>query len=54
MDFSLQTYERTIYTLFDMLSDIGGLSGILIGILAVFMTAWNHNSFDNMMARDLY
>lgn len=54
MDFSLQTYERTLYTLFDMLSDIGGLSGILIAILALIVSAWTYNSFDNAMVRDLY
>ena len=33
VDLNLMTYERTLYTLFDLLSDVGGLSGILVTIL---------------------
>ena len=43
-----------MYTLFDTLSDVGGLSGILMTIFALFMTAWNFNQFDNMMAKYLF
>ena len=54
MDLSLVTYERTIFTLFDMLSDIGGLSGILMTTFGVFTAMWNYNAFDNMMASSLF
>ena len=54
MDLNLTNYERTLYTLFDLLSDIGGLSGILFTLLAFFVRSWNFNSFDNMMASHLY
>ena len=43
MDLSLTAYERTLYTLFDLLSDIGGLSGILFSLFALFVRSWNFN-----------
>ena len=49
MDLSLQTFERTVYTLFDLLSDIGGLSGILFSFFLLMNNAWNFNKFDNML-----
>ena len=54
MDLSKITYERTVMTLFDTLSEVGGLSGILVAFFALFMKAWNINQFDNMMAADLF
>lgn len=54
MNLDLMTYERTIYTMFDLLSDIGGLSSILISLLAIVASAWNHNNFDNMMVAHLF
>ena len=47
-------YERTVYTTFDFLSDVGGLSGILISGLWIFVHFWNFNSFDNFMAVNLF
>ena len=54
MDLSLLTYERTIFTLFDMLSDIGGLSGILMTTFGIITAIWNYNAFDNMMVSLLF
>lgn len=54
MNLNLMTYERTIYTMFDLLSDIGGLSSILISILAVIARIWNYGNFDNMMVSHLF
>ena len=54
MDLNLMTYERTLYTMFDLLSDVGGLSGILVTIFTIIMTIWNYNSFDNMMVANLF
>lgn len=42
--------NRTIYTGFDFISDVGGLSGSLAGGFAIFIAIWNYNSFDNTMA----
>ena len=33
--------ERYIYTLFDFLSDIGGLAGILVPLFAIITDLWN-------------
>ena len=54
MDTGLMTYERTVYTLFDLLSDIGGLSGILFSIFLIIVGSWNHNKFDNMLVSRLF
>ena len=43
MDLSRVDYSRTRYTAFDLLSDVGGLSGMLASIFSVFMAAWNFN-----------
>ena len=54
MDLNLMTYERTLYTMFDLLSDVGGLSGILVTIMTLIMTIWNYNSFDDLMVASLF
>ena len=54
MDLNLNTYERNVFTLFDMLSDIGGLSGILMTSFSIFMAVWNFHAFDNMMVSALF
>ena len=43
MDLNRVDYSRTRYTFFELLSDVGGLSGMLVSIFAVFMGAWNFN-----------
>ena len=50
----LTEFNRTIYTGFDFLSDVGGLSGILMSFLAIIVGAWNFNSFENNMASNLF
>lgn len=47
-------FERQVYNMFDFLSDVGGLSGILVYGLAIFVKAWNYNRFDNFMVTNLY
>ena len=54
MDLSIIELERTLYTYFDLLSDVGGLSGILVTIITIILRVWNHNSLNNMMAADLF
>ena len=53
-DLNMNAFERTVYTSFDFLSDVGGLAGILISGLWVFVNAWNYNSFDNYMVTNLF
>lgn len=54
MDLNRVDYSRSRYTIFDLLSDVGGLSGIFFSVFAVFMAAWNFNSFDNYMVSHLF
>ena len=54
MDLSLIHYERTLYTFFELLSDVGGLSGILVTIFTVVVSIWNFNSFENLMVSNLF
>ena len=54
MDLNLMTYERQLYTMFDLLSDFGGLQGIGVSIFAWFAGAWNFNNFDNMLVSNLF
>ena len=54
MDLNLMTYERTLYTLFDLLSDVGGLSGILVTIFSVIISIWNYNSLENLLVSNLF
>ena len=42
MDFDTITYEREVYTILSLLSDIGGLSGILMSVCGLLMMAWNY------------
>ena len=49
MDPNLTLYERSVYTVFDMLSDLGGLNGILMTICGIICATWNYNAFDNRM-----
>ena len=42
MDLSVMHIERQLYTVFDMLSDVGGLLGILTTIAAVLNAIWNY------------
>ena len=42
MGFDVIAYEREVYTSFELLSDIGGLSGILMTVCGLLMMAWNY------------
>ena len=54
MDLDVMHYERHVYTIFDMLSDLGGLIGILTSVFAVFNAWWNYQAFENFMASRLF
>ena len=54
MDLNVMHYERKVYTIFDMLSDVGGLSGILTTIFWVLSAIWNYQAFDNFMVSRLF
>ena len=46
----MKELSRTIYTAFDFVSDVGGLSGFMLGTFTIIVGIWNYNSFDNTMA----
>ena len=54
MDLDMIHIERKLYTVFDMLSDVGGLLGILTSIAALLNTIWNYQAFDNFMVSRLF
>ena len=54
MNLGLQVISRDGYTILDWLSDIGGIQGIFISGLAIFIGFWNHNYLENYMAIKLY
>ena len=54
MDLNRVDFSRSRYTVFDLLSDVGGLSGIFFSVFAVFMAAWNHNALENYMVAHLF
>ena len=39
--------QRVGYTLLDLLSDIGGIQSILVSGIAILVSIWNYNNFDN-------
>ena len=45
---------RDGYTFLDLLSDVGGLQGMLISGMAYVLAFWNYNHFDNFMVSRLY
>ena len=54
MDLNMMNYERQVLTVFDMLSDIGGLTGIIATVFGILNAAWNFNAFDNFMVSRLF
>ena len=45
---------RDGYTLLDLISDIGGMQGILISGAAMVLTIFNHNHLENFIVTKLY
>ena len=54
MDLNMIRIERKLYTVFDMLSDVGGLLGILMAFAASLNSIWNYQNFDNFMVSRLF
>ena len=54
MDLNVMNYERKVYTIIDMLSDIGGLTGIIATMFGILNATWNYNAFDNFMVSRLF
>ena len=54
MNLNVMNYERKVYTIIDMLSDIGGLTGIIATMFGIMNATWNYNAFDNFMVSRLF
>ena len=54
MDLNRMNYQRSRYTAFDLLSDVGGISGIFTQIFGIFLAAWNFNVVENFMVSKLF
>ena len=46
--------ERSGYTILDVLSDVGGLQGILITGISLLLSILNHNYLDNHLVSKLF
>ena len=50
----LQLVERSGYTIFDLLADVGGISGLLFSVASYLLSIFNSNFFDNYLASKLF
>ena len=54
MDLSQLVVARDGYTVLDWISDIGGIQGMFISGIALFMAFWNHNMIENHLVTRLF
>lgn len=54
MSLDLTAINRNGYTILDVLSDIGGIQGILITSVSIILAILNYNNLDSYMASRLY
>ena len=54
MDLNLYSIERAGYNILDLLSNIGGIQGLLLSFFGVLISAFNYNNFDNITAAQFY
>jgi len=54
MDLNTMEFSRHRYTVFDLLADVGGLSGMFASIFAFFMAIWNFNMLDDYFVTKLF
>ena len=54
MSFDIIEISRNSYKIVDLLSDIGGMNGILLSGALLFLSIWNFNNFDNTIVSRLY
>ena len=54
MNLDQQVIARNGYTIFDYLSDVGGMQGLLLSFVAAFLSFWNYNMLDEYMIMKLF
>ena len=50
----LRIVQRDGYTALDVLSDVGGLQGILSSVIAILLGLWNYSQLDFYVISQLY
>ena len=50
----LTLIQRNGYTFLDIMSDVGGLQGILISAFSILLLAFNYKHLDSYLATKLY
>ena len=48
------TLSRNVYTILDVLADIGGIQSIIVSVIVIFSSFWNYGHFDSNMAKQLF
>ena len=54
MDLNQYSIERAGYNILDMLSNIGGIQGLLVSFFLTILSVFNYKNFDNVMAAQFY
>ena len=54
MNLDQQLIARNGYTVFDYFSDVGGMQGLLLSLVASFLGFWNYNMLDDYMIMKLF
>lgn len=54
MSLHLNVVQRQGYTLFDVMSDIGGMQGILFTFMNIFLNMWNYRYIDDLLVSKLF
>ena len=54
LDLDRQFIIRKCYSFLDLLSEVGGMIGILMAILTSVVSCFNYNNFDNYMVSRLF
>ena len=54
MNLDLKILKREGYTALDLISDIGGMQGLLFSLAASLLTILNHNQLSNYLVSKLY
>ena len=47
LDLDKKVIERTVYTILDVLSDIGGIWSVLVWAVFTLLSVFNYNKFDD-------
>lgn len=52
MDLDLRVIERNLFTILDLLADVGGLDSILTQLISLLVVLWNRHGLANLFIID--